>query len=167
MKKVLYIHGYNGSPYGETYDILKNELSDCEVVSLEIDFNAPEEALKKYFDSGVYDYIVASSFGAFFAGMVQGNGVKILINPALPNDVYKLDPDYDCTKANELMKKNYSYRDGELSEETYFIFGDKDEVASNHEFFKNLFYEKNMYSFDMGHKLTKECAKFIHDEFIR
>lgn len=166
MKNILYLHGYGGSANGSTVKMLKRVFPDCSISSIEMNFKNPDKLLKDYFEAGVFDYIVASSFGAFFAGMVQGNGKKILINPALPYDICRLDGTYNPEKALELMKKNYSYKDGELAEETYFIFGTEDEIVNNREFYEKLFNKKNMFEFEMGHKLTEKCATTLIKDLI-
>ena len=167
--KILFIHGFDGKTNGESYNILTKTFPNAEIVALDIDFNDVDDLMQKYWDAGSFDYIIANSYGAFFAMQIQGNGKKILINPALPEDVARItNGNYDITKSNKLKDVFFNEMlDGEFVEETTFIFGINDELVNNKEFFKNTIYcNSKYYDFDMGHKLTEDCATHILNGII-
>ena len=81
--KILYVHGYNGSSNGNSFQLLKQlaklTSDDIEVVSLDYnqyDCDEAHDQIMKKFREEHADILVGSSLGGFLVGVV-GN-IKIL-----------------------------------------------------------------------------------------
>ena len=95
--KILYIHGYNGSPYGEKFDMLRQCYPDAEIVALQHD-SVPANVFQMLdgIASGLdsrNDLIVGSSLGGFWANFFSLRYVvrAVLINPVVSPSM-KLGP---------------------------------------------------------------------------
>ena len=91
--RILYVHGYMGHGNGPSSQLIRAEL-DKRGISYTLD--APElpvtdpAKMKTILDgltaSGSYDFAIGSSLGALYVMQLSGPD-KILINPALPEDL--------------------------------------------------------------------------------
>ena len=82
--KILYVHGYNGDPYGESYNNLKNQCgTKHELHTIDYDPNKPIDAIKiinKYVDEHKIELIIGASLGGFLTMNVFGVS-RIVVNP--------------------------------------------------------------------------------------
>ena len=87
MKKLLFIHGYNGSPYGNSYNLLNDAIDHSKYELFTIDYDAadPEhsvEAIEAFVKSNGIDMIIGTSLGGFLA--LNCFGVpRIVHNPCM------------------------------------------------------------------------------------
>lgn len=185
MMKILYVHGYLGSGNGHS-SMLIREVLDKRGIEYKLDapdfpITNPEkmtELLREYIKKG-YDYVVASSMGAFYA-MQDFPGFKILVNPALPENLEKLrkeDPAGNPELTDEFMEKIFRMRDhiftrlslddGEDRYHTCIIFGDRDTLAGNEDnllgYYGDYGKAKRIFHVDMEHKLSEAGAEKVCD----
>ena len=82
--KILYVHGYNGNPYGESYQNLKNACGDNhELHTIDYDASKPTEALEHIFNyiyNHKIDLVIGASLGGFLTMNLYGVS-RIVVNP--------------------------------------------------------------------------------------
>ena len=145
--KILYVHGFLGSANGSASKAIKEQFPDAEVYAPSISFENPKKAVDQVRNlARDCDILMASSLGCLFSVEVR-NIPKILINFALPKDVC---PIYGKRKSNKLLpnkdwymnelrsitpKETWNENDKNYNlfsdSNTYYIFGEKDEIAHN------------------------------------
>ena len=82
--RILYVHGYNGEPYGSSFNHLKNAAGDShELFSVEYNAEDPKGAIKiirnAVREHGI-DAIIGASLGGFLTMHVFGVS-RIIVNP--------------------------------------------------------------------------------------
>ena len=167
--KILYVHGYGGSANGESSQLLKKVLSEkfdnVEIEAPAIPLEEPEKAFDTIRECAKgKDLIIASSLGAFYAMQVPII-CKILINPALPENIEKnidgVSKDF-IKELKEIYKEFFDvYIDYEYMYESFFIVGEKDNIAPNKNFLLENFYKDRVFDADMGHKLDENGANKV------
>ena len=164
--RVLYVHGYNGNPYGSSYQFLKEACADdYELFTIDYDPTKPLEAIeniKNFVDENTIDYIIGASLGGFLTLQIPFVP-RIVVNPCW-------DP------AVELPLVGYSGPTDEYKQilhdfETNFdkcdrmwcvgCFADADELLGTR--YKKVFlkYFGLAHSISDGHKITANSAKEI------
>lgn len=168
--KILYIHGYGGSADGSTSKIIKSVRQKDDVFSPSIPYKNPNESIsviKDYIKSFLPDAVVGSSLGAFYLWQIDCGIERVLINPALPENLKKIDNDENFISTIENM---YSALDMSTKEMVYVICGNKDKVAPNYDYFKELCANNIAYSFwgvsGMDHSLSQKCAENQLNEIL-
>lgn len=160
--KILYIHGYGGSKDGSTSQLIRSVRAADEVFAPQFDYKHPDIALNEisqHIKSYNPDVIVASSLGALY--LLQKNcGIhRVLINPALPQNLINIDNDESFIKALEQLEIKMHEHSLEMVD---FIFGLKDEVAPNMKYFMDKYLGNPEFRFhtilNMGHELSKQGA---------
>lgn len=173
MYKILYVHGYGGTADGASSKLIKKMFSDA---GIDVEIDAPSfpldnpracvELISKR--SIGKDLVIGSSFGALMCMFLAGPR-KLLINPAIPDDIRKLNVDYseDTLKSldADLNKLLNDYVDVEFKNSTYFIFGKTDVVAKNKSLIEKFYYADNIFELDMGHSMVESVAKDFIDVF--
>lgn len=177
--KVLYVHGYLGSGNGHSSQLIRREFESQGIpVSIEapqFSVTEPEkmhEVLLKLIEENNYDYVVASSLGAFYVMQIPGIK-KILINIALPDNLRQIkarDPAnnpnltslfLDCIEQAKEQFFSGVFNDN-IKHETFVIFGNRDDIAPNEVFLKQYFNDKSrIFYLDMGHKLDEIGARKV------
>ena len=179
--KILNVHGYLGSANGHSSELIRNEFASRGIPIL---LDAPgfsvtnsdetKEKIKRLIHKENYDYIVASSLGAFYSMQIPGIK-KILINIALPENLKRirdLDTEHNPELSEQFVAKISREKETFFSEvfdesyrqETYVIYGTRDEIAPNEEFFKQYYTEESrVFHIDMEHKLDAEGAKKVFE----
>lgn len=169
--KILYVHGLNGHENGNASKLVDEALYKT---GISYTLDAPQFPVTnpKLMSSDLfkifrgYDIIIASSLGAFYAMQCSGD-FKILINPALPENIEKLnDPSITADTLTYLkaLKDRFfnDYLDDEFDFESYFIFGDDDILAPNSAFFASYYHSKGQtYHIKMGHKVDEVGAEKV------
>lgn len=156
MKKILYIHGFNGNPRGGTFDGLVDYFSgtEFEMISfpfpdLHTDVEKTQRQIEKYVDENDVKIIVGASLGGFYTLCCERSVFKIAINPCMvPSKEIELLKDR-TTGENISIDKNVianwkSMEEYNLKEEfrqAVAIFGKEDKTFHNGEEcnYKNLF----------------------------
>lgn len=183
--RILYVHGYLGSGNGNSSKLIKSEFVNR---GISVALDAPQfpvtkpkdmkECLRVLIEGSNYDYVVASSLGAFYVMQIP-DVKKILVNIALPDNLRQLktvDPDNNP----ELTRAFLSFLEGEkekffsevysdgFKRETFIIYGTRDKIAPNEAFFKPYYNAENMIAhLDMDHKLdiigARKVVEIIND----
>lgn len=180
--KLLYVHGYLGHGNGSASQLIKTEL-DKRGIPYSLD--APDfpvtkpslmrEMLPDMIAGGHYDYVIASSLGAFYTMQTFGP-FRILINPAMPEN-FKAIRDSEPADKNpqltdefiEKLQESADYffdvcHDDESVFLTYLVYGNQDTIAGNEDFLKDYYHdESHIFHVDMEHKLDKTGAEKVCD----
>lgn len=148
MRNILFIHGYNGSPDGQTASFVKEYFSNDNVIAPKLDlldFSSSFSIIKDIISSNIINIVVAHSFGAFYAFALQDEMLKIVINPCMfpSHEIPKLcdnqlSEDW-ISEFERLEEKIYSHVDGEICQTTFAIFGNNDELFSYKDVYKKLY----------------------------
>ena len=80
---ILYIHGYNGSPFGSSYHHLKLYAAGHNLHSIDYNPEQPElaiQSIKQYVADNQIDLIIGASLGGFLAMHIFGVP-HIVVNP--------------------------------------------------------------------------------------
>lgn len=172
-KKLLYIHGLSSSGNSSTAKNLAELLPDVEIIAPDLPIN-PVEAirlLKEICKSESPDIIIGTSMGGMFAQLLHGYK-KILVNPAfhVSNFLRKntgvqafLNSRKDGTTTyevtNSLCDKYFEIESSQFDgitpfdiENTYALFGEKDELVNCH--LEYLQYYQKFEWFSGSHRLT-------------
>ncbi len=182
MIKILYVHGYMGSGNGNASKLVRAAL-DRRGIAYRLD--APEfpvtepdqmdEKLKELIPQ--CDYVVASSMGAFYA-MQYSERLTILVNPALPENLRTIrdkeagqHPDLTdelLARLEEDKERFFDMTLGLFGDEyvfaSYFVFGDRDDIAGNEAFFSRYYpLESHVFHADMGHIMEAAGAERVAD----
>lgn len=169
--KILYIHGYNGHPYGNSYHHLKKAIGDKhELFSIDYDVQHPKLSLDiiyKFIKDNKINVVIGSSLGGFLTLYLSGVS-RIVVNPC-------------CDPANELPKIGYNGPINEYKEildnfkyfhdyEEYHLcsgcFTDNDEYLGTK--YKDIFskYFENTYIISDGHHITEKSANEIINKYL-
>lgn len=177
---ILYVHGYMGHGDGNASKLVRAAL-DRRGIAYQLD--APEfpvtepdkmeEMLAELIPQ--YKYVVASSMGAFYA-MQHSERHTVLVNPALPENLRAIrekeagqHPKLTDGLLDRLEKDEAHFFDtalGLFGDEyvftTYFVFGDRDDVAGNEALFRQYYpLESHMCHADMGHIMEPAGAEKV------
>lgn len=182
MIKILYVHGYMGSGDGNASKLVKAALDRR---GIEYQLDAPQFPVTEpdQMDGKLkelilkYDYIVASSMGAFYA-MQYSECLMILVNPALPENLRAIrdketgqHPDLTEELLDRLeadQKRFFDTTLGLFGDEyvftSYFVFGGRDDIAGNEAFFRRYYpLESHVFHADMGHIMEAAGAEKVAD----
>lgn len=97
---VMYVHGYGGSENGSSSQLVKKVLNeyydDVKVFAPEIPLKTKGviKFINDFVKDNNIDLIIASSLGAFFTIGTYDVVPKIVINPALPENLVNLGVDF-------------------------------------------------------------------------
>lgn len=174
--RILYVHGYLGSAHGHSSELIRHEFDSRGIPHI-LDapgFNVtnPIETKKRIIsliETKHYDYVVASSLGAFYTMQIP-DIKKILINPALPENLMRirdLDPNNNCDLTSEFFYEIDREKDvffseffnAEFRQNSYVIYGTRDMIAPNEDFLEQYYNdESRVFHVDMEHKLDEKGA---------
>ena len=177
--RILYVHGYLGSGNGHSSRLIQQEFAlrgvPCELDAPDFPVTKPEEMKKQInhlIDGKRYDYIVASSLGAFYCMQISGIQ-KILVNIALPENLERIKesdpgqhPGLTAKFFAEINKEKEAFfseiLDANFIQETYVIYGTKDSIASNEKFLRRYYTDgSRVFHIDMEHKLDENGASTV------
>ena len=163
MTKLLYVHGYNGSPYGSSYHHLKEACGDTyELHTIDYAPTQPKEAIRtirQYVQEHGIDVVIGASLGGFLT--LQLSGVtRVVVNPCW-------DPAVELPKVgytgpiNEYVDILSSFLKTHNDEDRHLCtgcFADGDELLGTQ--YKAIFakYFDKVYSISDGHKITAQSA---------
>ena len=168
-EKIAYIHGYNGSPNGASFNILSKYINkNYELVGIDYDEeNIHIDSLKSELKSLGISKVIGSSLGGFIALNLGNEFKKVVFNPCMK-------PSVELPKlgASEKMVAKYT-----SIENTFFsnltgnkldkattcgFFGDSDEIFGPYGY-KFLFksYYRNAYNIKCGHQIEDSAIKKI------
>lgn len=82
--RLLYVHGYNGNPYGDSYQNLRTACSDrYELFTIDYDSEFPSQAISNIFafiKENKIDVVIGASLGGFLTMNLYGVS-RIVVNP--------------------------------------------------------------------------------------
>ena len=169
--KILYVHGYNGNPYGESYNNLKNACGDLhELYTIDYDANNPKEAILnifKYVKNNNIECVIGASLGGFLTMHLSGV-LRIVVNPcwdpATELPIVGYNDNIECYKT--LLNDLLEYTDIEESELCAGVFANNDELLGNKYLpvFKKYF--KRAYNINGGHRISVEMANEIINNIL-
>lgn len=189
MINVLYIHGFNGSPNGQTASAVKKYFKNHNVIAEQYNlFNYKETIarINKTINENKIHIIIGHSLGGFYTLAIKNPKIfKILINPCmLPTQVLNnLSKQYGTitnVAYNMLFKpylnkieQNLDYSNKKIHKKYFAAFSDKDEFPSFKKFFdaniKNksksirLSNARHRLDFAQMDKVLTEALKFHHE----
>jgi len=112
--KILYIHGFNGSPEGEKLDMLRRSFKKYEIIAPQHDSRAENvfrllDEIAESLDT-LDDAILGSSLGGFWANFLSlKHGVgAVLVNPAIQPSRSLAQLDYPYAAEYEAFEKQIS-----------------------------------------------------------
>lgn len=168
MKKLLYVHGYNGMPEGYSCNLIKSVLPEGYTIE-GVDYDQNDCALARqqileYIKTHNMDLVIGSSLGGFITLTLPGIK-RFVINPCcLPSvELPKIDVPQkliDTYKPFEPLLDHISEEDRQL---VRGFFGDHDELLGDRYigFFESRF--GHLQRITSGHHLSMEGAKVIAD----
>ena len=168
-EKIAYIHGYNGSPNGVSFNILSKYVNkNYELIWINYDEeNIDIDSLKLELKSLGISKVIGSSLGGFIALNFGNEFKKIVFNPCMKPSVElpKLGASEKMvTKYASLENKFFSNLQGNEFDKatTYGFFGDSDELFGPYGY-KFLFksYYRNAYNIKCGHQIEDSAIKKI------
>jgi predicted esterase YcpF (UPF0227 family) len=164
--KLLYVHGYNGDPYGSSYQNLKNACGDDhELYTFDYNPEFPKHAIKELFQfvkENKIDCVIGASLGGFLTMNLYGVS-RIVVNPCWDpaNELYKLGYRGDNSVYEELLDGMTETLDFEERNLCSGVFSTDDEllgdkyVSTFEKYFKNTSFIKG------GHKISEAMANYI------
>lgn len=172
MIRILYVHGYNGKPEGESFQRLAKYANaanfggeQVEMHTFDYDATKPFKALrelKHYYYKNDIDLIIGSSLGGFLAASLDF-ARRIVVNPCLSPSVElpKIGFTGDV-RGYEILEENMGYYSKRGDDDLCIgCFAPEDEVFGLK--YKNTFgcWFKETYEIPGGHHLSEEAAEMI------
>lgn len=174
MKKLLYIHGYNGSPEGSSCQLFRKYMPQDRWQVIGMDYNQEDCAvalrqIRETIEREQIDLVVGSSLGGFLTLLTTGIK-RIVINPCYSPSVElpKLGPHNGLPAPSEEMVATYAALEPQLKtftdEERNLItgyFADNDELMGDQ--YKEAFREDiGVYLvINSGHHVSETAVKKI------
>ena len=166
--KLLYIHGYNGDPYGQSYQNLKNVCGNKhELYTIDYNPDFPMQAIKdifKFVKENKIDVVIGASLGGFLTMKLYGVS-RIVINPCWNPAVElpKIGYEGNVLAYEELLDEMTETLDFEERHLCTGIFSNEDELLEQKyvSVFKKYF--KRAYDIFGGHKINPGMANMIVD----
>ena len=180
MTKLLYVHGYNGSPYGSSYHHLKEACGNTyELHTIDYAPTQPKEAIRtirQYVQEHGINVVIGASLGGFLTLQLSGL-TRVVVNPCW-------DPAVELPKVgytgpiNEYVDILSSFLKTHNDEDRHLCtgcFADGDELLGTQ--YKAIFakYFDKVYSISDGHKITAQSAveiinvhlpETLHDKIV-
>jgi predicted esterase YcpF (UPF0227 family) len=169
--KLLYVHGYNCDPYGNSYNNLKNSCGDnYELHTIDYDLTQPKEAVNmihEYVSEHKIDVVIGASLGGFLTMNVFGVS-RIVVNPCwdpaveLPKIGYTESVDEYAVMLEDL-KEHLDFEECFLCSG---VFASDDEMLGNKymEIFRKYF--RGVYLIDGTHRISAEMAERIINDIL-
>ena len=165
-KHILYVHGYNGDPYGSSFQSLKEAIGEeFELFSVDYDANDPVgavECIKSTIEKYEIDLVIGASLGGFLTMQLAGVS-RIVVNPCwnpvveLPKIGYEGPLDGYERLLNELNEHKSAYEKTLCSG----CFAAGDELLGTRYMAEFGEHFDGVYSISGGHKIVAESAREI------
>ena len=166
MRKILYVHGYNGMPEGYSCNLIKSVLPEGYTIE-GVDYDQNDCALARqqifdYIKAHDIDLVIGSSLGGFITLTLTGIN-RFVINPCcLPSvELPKIDVPQELIETYKPFEPLLDQASDEDRSLVRGFFGDHDELLGDRyiEFFSQRFGHWQRIS--SGHHLSEEGAKMI------
>lgn len=174
MKKLLYIHGYNGSPEGSSCRLFRKHMPKDEWQVIGMDYDQEDCAvalrqIRETIEIEHIDLVVGSSLGGFLTLLTTGIN-RIVINPCYSPSVElpKLGPHNGLPAPSPEMVATYAAFEPQLkqlsSEDRYLItayFAEKDELLGDT--YQSVYNEDigGFYEIPGGHHVSEKAVEII------
>ena len=166
MQKILYIHGYNGSPCGSSYHHLLAACGEVyELHSIDYDPTQPRaaiESIREYVTANQINIVIGASLGGFFAIYLSGVS-RIVVNPCWNPalELPKVGYTGPTEEYEEILSNFPMFHDYEECHLCSGCFADDDELLGIR--YKDIFsrYFANVYSISGGHRISAQSAREI------
>lgn len=161
---ILYIHGYGGHENGATSQMIQSITPDDKVIAPTYSYWSPDLAIKQindYINQYNPDMVIGTSLGGFYVLQLDCGVPRIIINPATPEDVKRIDANTAFISA---LKEQFEYISDETTDTVSIIFGVDDNIATHRELWVEKFMGKHGFSvryIKMGHEVTQQ---FVNTE---
>ena len=171
MQKILYIHGYNGSPYGSSYQHLKAACGGVyELHSIDYDPTQPRtaiEAIRDYITAHQINIVIGASLGGFLTIYLSGVSRMVVNpcwNPAL--ELPKVGYTGPTEEYEEILANFPMFHDYEECHLCSGCFADDDKLLGTQ--YKPIFsrYFANVYPISDGHRITAKSADEIINQYL-
>lgn len=179
MKKLLYIHGYNGSPEGSSCQLFRKYMPQDEWQVIGMDYTQDDcdvalREIRETIEREGIDLVVGSSLGGFLTLLTTGIE-RIVINPCYSPSIElpKLGPHNGLPAPSKEMIATYEAFEPQLKtfgdEERFLItgyFAEDDELLDDR--YQDVFEEdvRGFYDIPGGHHVCEEAVKIICRPFI-
>ncbi len=181
--KIIYFHGFGSSHASGTVQLLRNILTDDEIVAPDIPVD-PAEAfpyLQKLVEDEKPDLIIGTSMGGMYAQQMRGIK-RVIVNPAFNmstmSKVLKtgehqfFNGRYDGAKTfritkdiiqhhNQLERQQFKNIPKEDLENVWGMFGINDPTVNTLAVFKKHYPAERAIRFDGGHQLNEKVVKKV------
>lgn len=178
MKKLLYIHGYNGSPEGSSCQLFRKHMPQDEWQVIGMDYNQEDcavalQQIRETIEREGIDLVAGSSLGGFLALLTTGIK-RIVINPCyLPSvELPKLGPHNGLPAPSKEMIATYAAFEPQLKtfdfDERKLItgyFAEHDELLGSRYSEMFIYDVAALREIPGGHHLCEEAVKTICYEF--
>ena len=169
--KILYVHGYNGNPYGSSYQNLKKACKENhELYTIDYNPNFPKEAIKdiyKFVKENGINLVIGSSLGGFLTMNLYGVS-RIVVNPCWDpaNEINKLGYEGDTLVYEELLDGMTETLDIEELNLCSGVFVDNDELLGRK--YVGVFnkYFRMQYDIEGEHKINEKMAEKIINKIL-
>ena len=172
MKRILYVHGYNGSPTGSSFTLFDTHIdkSNYEMHTIDYDPADPEgavKAIKAYVREHKIELVIGSSLGGFLTLFLYGV-MRIVVNPCWNPAVElpKLGYDGPTEAYATLLQELIDTTDEEEAELCCGCFAAGDELLGDKYRVTFSRYYRRVYDIAGGHHLTAEAVEKIVREVI-
>ena len=168
-EKIAYIHGYNGSPNGVSFNILSKYVNkNYELIWINYDEeNIDIDSLKLELKSLGISKVIGSSLGGFIALNLGNEFKKMVFNPCMKPSIElpKIGVPEKIVAKYAFIENIYfsSLKGNSLDKATTCgFFGDSDEIFGPYGY-KFLFksYYRNAYNLKCGHQIEDLAIKHI------
>ena len=169
--KLLYIHGYNGDPCGESFKNLKTACADNhDLFTIDYTPDYPKNAIAEiasFVRGNKIDVVIGASLGGFLAMNLYGVS-RIVVNPCwdpakeLPKLGYEGDIDMYSNLLNT-MKDSLDFEEKNLCSG---VFANEDELLGDRYIGEFQTYFKLHFHIEGGHRIDANMAKEIIENIL-
>lgn len=164
--KLLYVHGYNGNPYGDSYKNLKEACKEKhELFTIDYNPEDPREGIKhikSFVKENKIDVVIGASLGGFLTMALYGVS-RIVVNPCWnpAEELPKIGYTGDIEVYMKLLADLTDSLDFEEKNLCSGVFTTDDELLGTK--YLNVFkeYFANTSIIKGGHRISKETANYI------
>lgn len=169
--KLLYVHGYNGNPYGNSFNNLKKVAGEKhEMHTIDYDSSRPVEAIeyiREYVKNNNIDCVIGASLGGFLTMNLLGVN-RIAVNPCWNPAVELPIIGYTGDKVvfENLLAQLLQNIDAKEANLCSGIFASADEMLGDK--YKSVFgeYFNRVYNIEGGHRISNEMAEEIINNIL-
>lgn len=169
--KLLYIHGYNGNSYGDSYQHLKTACSTkYDLYTIDYNPESPEQAIKdihSFIKANNIDVVIGASLGGFLTMNLYGVS-RIVVNPCWnpAEEIPKLGYNGDTKCYEMLLNRMIDNLDFEEKNLCSGVFVNDDELLGRKyvDVFKRYFTAQ--YDIEGGHRISQQMANDIINKVL-